>query len=269
MLRHTEANLEEWAQKLKLQVKLMDSYDLEPFEIEIQDLFEPFRSRQRQEIIEGHIKSILNLDQLIIGKTIKTFYRMHNSGGIQIIEKYWLDDQKWYWPQPFTQMKDYFQEGQYQNFGSLTRLRLYLGEKVSFYFAWKSYVTCALVVVAIPGLFLQIYILITDDFNNDILPYWVFYVCLWSTFQVEFWKRKTAELVTRWGCLDLLDDTECSTKVIHHGFKGYEMIYDVTGELTKHQNKTKTYKFLFGSTIVLTMFVGLSITIFILIEQLK
>ena len=31
MLRHTEANLEEQAQKLKLQVKLMDSYDLEPF----------------------------------------------------------------------------------------------------------------------------------------------------------------------------------------------------------------------------------------------
>ena len=42
-------------------------------------------------------------------------------------------------------------EGENQNFSSITILRLYFGEKISFYFAWKSYITCALMILAVPG----------------------------------------------------------------------------------------------------------------------
>jgi anoctamin-8 len=56
-------------------------------------------------------------------------------------------------------MDDYLLEGSEQNFTSITVLRLYLGEKISFFFAWKSYMTCALLFVAVPGLILQIYII--------------------------------------------------------------------------------------------------------------
>ena len=65
MLKHKETNLETQAQLMHLQVKLMDSYDLEPFEKKFQELYEPFRSRQRQEIIEAHLKRIMNLNELL------------------------------------------------------------------------------------------------------------------------------------------------------------------------------------------------------------
>lgn len=87
-------------------------------------------------------------------------------------------------------------------------MRLYLGEKISFFFAWKSYLTCALIVIAVPGLALQIYIILTNNYETSLLPYWVFFVCIWSTLQVEFWKRKASEISTRWGCIDLMVDEE-------------------------------------------------------------
>lgn len=78
-------------------------------------------------------------------------------------------------------MGDYLSEGSSANFTSITILRLYFGEKISFFFAWKSYLTCALLSLAIPGLAIQLYIIYTKDYDLAILPYWVFYVCVWST----------------------------------------------------------------------------------------
>ena len=62
-------------------------------------MFEPFRSRQRQEIIENHVKKTINLNDLINSKVFEKYYRMHTFGGIAQIRKYWLDP-RWYWPQP-------------------------------------------------------------------------------------------------------------------------------------------------------------------------
>jgi len=49
---------------------------------------------------------------------------------------------------------------------------------------------------------------------------------------VEFWKRKNYEITTRWGCLDLMEEKHNND--LCKGFTGYEEIYQVTGELTKH-----------------------------------
>ena len=49
---------------------------------------------------------------------------------------------------------------------------------------------------------------VTGDFDNSIIPYWVLLVCIWASFQVEFWKRKTSEINTRWGCIDLMQQEE-------------------------------------------------------------
>lgn len=76
----------------------MDSYDLEEFQKVYQQLFEPFRSRQRQQIIENHIKRILNLNELIRSKIIESFYRMHKAGGINKIKEFWIQQDKWYLP---------------------------------------------------------------------------------------------------------------------------------------------------------------------------
>ena len=164
---------------MNLQTKLMDSYDLQPFQTQFQNIFEPFRSRQRQEIIESHLKRIMILDELVKQQILSQHYRMHTFGGIEKIKAQWLRG-RWYWPQPLCQIGDLLQS-ESQNFTSVTVLRLYFGEKISFFFAWKSYLTCTLLVIAIPGLVLQVYIIYQNDYVPKFLPYWVFLVCIWST----------------------------------------------------------------------------------------
>ncbi|CAD8128142.1 unnamed protein product [Paramecium sonneborni] len=266
MLQHNEKNLEEQADGMNLQMKLMDSYDLEEFEKDFQNLYEPFRSRQKQQIIEKHLTSIKDLNEQINSGIIETFYRMHKTGGINKIKERWLVNNKWYLPTPINQISEYLMEGENQNFSSITILRLYFGEKISFYFAWKSYITCALMILAVPGAAIQIYILVTGDYFPSILPFWVCYVCLWSTLQVEFWKRKTSEITTRWGCLDLLDSKDKGE--VRRGFQGYEEIYQVTGELTKHQKKTETFLKVVLSVLVVLIFLTLCVLIFVGVNEM-
>ena len=45
MLQHSPENLDKQAEIIKIKAKLMDSYNLEPFEINKKNIFEPFRSR--------------------------------------------------------------------------------------------------------------------------------------------------------------------------------------------------------------------------------
>ena len=40
------------------------------------------------------------------------------------------------------------------------------------------------------------------------LIYWVVLISIWGTMIVEFWKRKTAEINTRWGNLSLMNLNE-------------------------------------------------------------
>lgn len=132
-------------------MKLIDSYDLEQYDYNLKEKFEPFRSRQRQDIIVDKIKQYFNLDDLISQKTIDTYYRMHTFGGVSKIKQIWLESGKWYWPQPLLQFRDYLKENINQNFYSITLLKQYFGEKIAFFFAWKSFITCTLLFIAIPG----------------------------------------------------------------------------------------------------------------------
>ena len=97
---------------------------------------------------------------------VETYFPMHNYRGIDLIKKKWIDEPRSYWPQPLNQLDDYLLEGKSQNFGSVTCLRQYLGEKISFFFAWKSYTTCFLIFLAIPGLILQVLNCFSFKFPN-------------------------------------------------------------------------------------------------------
>ena len=79
---------------------------------------------------------------------------------------------------------------------------MYFGEQIAFFFAWKSYITIVLFLLGLPGLFLQIYIFITDNYDSNLLIIWVLYTSIWSTFIVELWKRKNYEIIARWGMLE-------------------------------------------------------------------
>jgi len=90
--------------------------------------------------------------------------------------------------------------------------------------------------LAAPGLALQIYIIAerTSDYNNILISFWVFYVMIWSTIIVEFWKRKTSEINYRWGTLELMNNPDILNKQLREDFVGDECISAITGALTKH-----------------------------------
>lgn len=56
------------------------------------------------------LNNIINLSDLKSQQLIRSYYKMHTYGGIARIKFQWVDDTKWYWPQPLNQMDDYLLE---------------------------------------------------------------------------------------------------------------------------------------------------------------
>ncbi|KAL4481466.1 hypothetical protein ABPG74_007555 [Tetrahymena malaccensis] len=266
-----EKYLQQACKENKMQMKLIDSYDYEPYSLDQVTNFEPFRSKQRQEIIEMQLNKIVNLQDLKSQGLISQYYKMHTYGGIARIKYQWVDDTNWYWPQPLNQMDDYLLEDKNQNFTSVTLLRQYFGEKIAFFFGWKSFITCFMTLIAIPGLALQIYVILqdSDDYNNYLVSFYVLYVMIWSTIIVEFWKRKTSEINYRWGTLDMMNNPDILNKILKEDFVGDECISAVTGGLTKYQKKSRTIiKFLISIPILFGL-MALVVYIFIAIDDFK
>ncbi|CAD8178610.1 unnamed protein product [Paramecium pentaurelia] len=255
MLRIKEEKLERLAEEMEMQIKLIDSFDLEQFKMKQRNKFEPFRSSQRQKIVYEHLLKSINIESLMKSKLVDSCYAMHTSGGIQIVKKEWQQLLFGFIPQPICQIKDYLSEGRGRNFTSLTTMRLYFGEQISFFFAWISYLTCISLIIAIPGLILQIYVILYD-FHSEILPYWVLVVTIWSTVQTELWKRKTSEINTRWGCIDQMLQVESSyyEGPLKNKFSGDEEINNITKKLTKHQQITKLAAYFVFFLILLAIF---------------
>ena len=89
------------------------------------------------------------------------------------------------------------------------------------------------------------------------LIYWVVLISIWGTMIVEFWKRKTAEINTRWGNLSLMNLNEDEVaKAERKQFSGDEVISEVTGESTKFYKPTTTILKLFLSGLVLLGLLG-------------
>ena len=56
----------------------------------------------------------------------------------------------------------------------------------------------------------------------------MFYVSVLSTLIVEFWKRKSAEINTRWGLWNFDDESENFDEV-RKEFSGDEYVHPITG----------------------------------------
>ena len=204
--------------------------------------YEPFRSQQRQQIIEAKLFKMMNLKELQAStsknKIIDCYYKMHTLGGVLRIEDKWLKfkDKKFYWPPPLCFIRDFVTLKENSSFESLTGMRQYLGEKITFYFAWKSFLTCYLLFLSLPGVLLQIYIIVYDEWTTWLIPIWVFYTIIWNSVTLEFWKRKTSEINFRWGSIKFMTKTN-NQKTMRDDFIGDENVNEVTGELTKKKFK--------------------------------
>ena len=153
------------------------------------------------------------------------------------------------------------------NFYAITALKVYFGEKDSFYFAWFSFYICYLPILAIPGLVVYIIIKVWEEANAIALPVWVTYTSLVSTLIVERWKRKSAEIATRWGTAEM--EVQQEQRKIRKEYSGDEIMSTEIGALTKHNPKTTMIMYNIMSITVLILLCAMVVASFWGIEQLK
>jgi len=162
MLKMDDETLSRECTQLGLKMKLLNSYLYEPYDYKRKTEFEPFRSLQRQQIATSVIKKFVDLDLLKDQKVISDFFRMHTAAGSQKLREIWSSKSCWYWPQPLGQLKDFLTENKNHNYTAINSMRQYFGEKISFYFAFSSFFTCSLLLLAVPGIALQGYLLFSS-----------------------------------------------------------------------------------------------------------
>ncbi|KAJ3407276.1 Anoctamin-7 [Chytridiales sp. JEL 0842] len=92
----------------------------------------------------------------------------------------------------------------------LREIRDYFGEKVAFYFAWLGFYTIWTLLPALVGLCVFIYGLTKSPtwysptvFDNALTTPFAFFMAVWSTLFLEFWKRQEATLRTVWDTNEL------------------------------------------------------------------
>ena len=175
-------------------------------------------------------------DSLSSNKFVDSYFNTHSQGGKHNIREKWMNYKTWrdyLLPAPFPFFDEYFSMRQNISFESLTCLRQYLGEKIAYYFAWKSFLTCSYAITAIPGLLLQLYIWATGSWTSALLALWVILNLIWNSVIIEIWKRKTNEINFRWGSVKIETEDDKEAKTLREEFVGDEQINHISGELTK------------------------------------
>ncbi|XP_015457875.3 anoctamin-10 [Astyanax mexicanus] len=133
----------------------------------------------------------------------------------------------------------------------LDRIHAYFGGSIAFYFSFLDFYTWALVPPAVVGLFITFFLprwgspdvdkitipdLVNKSVSQDVdgdqlsvsgLMVQAVFSMIWSTVFMELWKRRSAALSYRWGCITLTERFQEPRP----GFTGVQGINPVTGRL--------------------------------------
>ncbi len=146
----------------------------------------PFRNVDRIKLIiailEGPLIErgcALNLRDMRGHKVVLAAFPLHEYDDLKALQRKWL--QLWSLQQPVDNIRDYF------------------GERIAFYFVYLNHYVNALVSPAIGGLVTYIVKVIYGDPENFLMPYFTVFMILWSTFFIEFWKRRQITVAMQWG----------------------------------------------------------------------
>lgn len=277
MLKMDNDTLSRECAQLGLQMKLVDSYLYQPYDEKRKTEFEPFRSLQRQQIAISVMKKFIDLELLKEQKVISDYFRMHTVAGAEKLRDIWLVKPRWYWPQPLPQMMDYITENKNHTYSAINAMKQYFGEKISFYFAFASFLTCSLLFLALPGAALQIYLFyrlwlfrdVQQMYDTPLVAIWVLYVVIWNTVTVERWKRKNAEIAARWGLINADNSSDMMVRQVRKEFVGDECISGTTGALTKKYKLPITMITFIGSIPVLIILLAGIVGSFLLTYTIK
>ena len=163
------------------------------------------------------------------------FYPLHSNHEKRALQARWTV--RWSLPnqQPFGSIKDYF------------------GEKVALYFAWLGHYTTWLIFAALAGLVASVNMWADGNSPDTVLmPVFGLFMCLWTTFFQEFWKRRNARLAMEWGMTGVekqeQDRPQHSGVLITSPTTGEKVLYFAPAERRK--------RFLLSSLAVVGLILG-------------
>ncbi|POM60174.1 Anoctamin-like protein [Phytophthora palmivora] len=196
----TDEVLIQQAQALQLKVKHRGSSTRSKYNASSPELFENFRSLQRQQVIQSIIQRKINLQKHLKNGNIKLIFPLHDAMGCRNIIRHWgYTDTSARIFQPFTgnSLEQFFLERKRHQYEMLWPLLTYFGEKRAFYYAFVMFYTVWLLPIALMGIICQL-LWLADDVSF-VPPLFAIVVSIWATLMVERWKRKRSEIQRKFG----------------------------------------------------------------------
>jgi hypothetical protein len=243
--------LQREAENINLKVKRVDIDLKMDFKQEFAHKFEPFRSKDKQEIILTILKRILNLPSFTRRKWLNQIILMHDPYGLGELKERWYNvkSAKRFVLMPIRIVKELISEGNTNEMKELTAVKDYFGEKVGFNVAWISFYTAWLFVPGIIGLTLTLYQLSTGNVESLYSPLYSISIAIWATVLIEMWKRKSSEIASKWGVIDIQRVDE-----IREGYIGDEYHSKTTLQVGKRSSTMHpTLIFLISLPILLAL----------------
>ncbi|KAK1931660.1 Anoctamin-10 [Phytophthora citrophthora] len=188
------------AQVLQLKVKHRGSSTRSKYNASFPELFESFRSLQRQQVILSIIQRKINLQKHLKNGNIKAIFPLHDAMGCRNIIRHWgCTDSNERIFQPFAgnSLEQFFLERKSHQYEMLWPLLTYFGEKHAFYYAFMTFYTVWLLPIALIGVACQFLWLANDV--SFVSPLFAIVVSIWATLMVERWKRKRSEIQRKFG----------------------------------------------------------------------
>ena len=124
----------------------------------------------------------LDVEQLKADKCILGFMCLHDLDELMVLEEKWLVFLQFPWDL------------------DCDAIRAYYGEQIAMYFLWLAHYTSWSIPPAVLGIFVWAFSSFRDgDLDARVTPCYAMTMALWSTFFLEFWKRKESFNAMRWG----------------------------------------------------------------------
>ena len=112
----------------------------------------------------------------------------------------------------------------------LEAIAAYYGEQVAFYFAFLGFYSLWLCIPTLLGLALFLSQLSHTSLDSPLVPFFSLLMALWSSFFIEYWRRRQSVLAVRFGVWQLDANDEETTRP---EYVGQLQRHEVTGELQR------------------------------------
>jgi hypothetical protein len=188
------------AEGLQLKVKHRGSAVRSKYSAATAELFEPFRSLQRQQVVLDIIQKNVNVKIHVRRGNLAAVFPLHDASGCRNIIRQWVKtDANVRVFQPFwgNSMHQFLRERRTHQYEMLWPILTYFGEKHAFYYAFVTFYTAWLLLIAVPGALCQL--LWLADSLHFVTPLFAVVVSIWATLLVERWKRKKSEIQSTFG----------------------------------------------------------------------